>query len=130
MRRRFKSIDIDPNLTQVSVIYLPFAKKLYYSMSTIAYILLGFHISLIRRWLYAYTSSSSSRAHQYESKAIKLYYFMSTISYTPWFSYQINMTLIEFSRIRKDKTVRLAKRLGAAMTACSFRFNIRVSVLS
>ena len=38
---------------------------------------------------------------------------MSTISYTPWFSYQINMTLIEFSRIRKDKTVRLAKRLGA-----------------
>ena len=45
--------------------------------------------------------------------AIKLYYSMSTISYTPWFSYQINMTLIECSRIRKDKTVRLAKRLGA-----------------
>ena len=62
--------------------------------------------------------------------AIKLYYSMSTISYTPWFSYQINMTLIECSRIRKDKTVRLAKRLGAAMTARSFRFNIRVSVLS
>ena len=28
---------------------------------------------------------------------------MSTISYTPWFSYQINMTLIEGSRIRKDR---------------------------
>ena len=69
-------------------------------------------------------------SHQYESKAIKLYYSMSTISYTPWFSYHINMTLIGCSRIRNDKTVRLAKRLGAAMTACSFRFNIRVSVLS
>ena len=30
-------------------------------------------------------------SHQYESKAIKLYYSMSTISYTPW----DNMTLIE-----------------------------------
>ena len=35
--------------------------------------------------------------------AIKLYYSMSTISYTPWFSYQINMTLIECSRIRKTR---------------------------
>ena len=34
-------------------------------------------------------------SHQYESKAIKLYYSMCTISYTPWFSYQINVTLIE-----------------------------------
>ena len=42
-------------------------------------------------------------SHQYESKAIKLYYSMSTISYIPWFSYQINMTLIECSRIRKDR---------------------------
>ena len=42
-------------------------------------------------------------SHQYESKAIKLYYSMSTISYTPWFSYQINMTLIECSRIWKDR---------------------------
>ena len=42
-------------------------------------------------------------SHQYESKAIKLYYSMSTISYTPWFSYQINMTLIECPRTRKDR---------------------------
>ena len=35
--------------------------------------------------------------------AIKLYYSMSTISYTPWFSYQINMTLIECPRTRKDR---------------------------
>ena len=44
--------------------------------------------------------------------AINLYYSMSTISYG------------------KALTVRLSKRLGAAMTARSFRFNIRVSVLS
>ena len=42
-------------------------------------------------------------SHQYESKAIKLYYSMSTISYTPRFPYQINMTLIECSRILKHK---------------------------
>ena len=42
-------------------------------------------------------------SHQYESKAIKLYYSMSTISYTPWFPYQFNMTLIECPRIRKDR---------------------------
>ena len=42
-------------------------------------------------------------SHQYESKAIKLYYSMCTISYTPRFSYQINMTLIEGSRILKDR---------------------------
>ena len=63
-------------------------------------------------------------SHQYESKAIKLYYSMSTISYTPWFSYQINMTLIECSRIRKDRSLVHSRR--AAMTACSFQFNIRV----
>ena len=62
--------------------------------------------------------------------AKKLYYSMFTIAYTPRIPYQFNVTLIECSRIRKDKTVRLAKRLGAAMTARSFRFNIRVSVLS
>ena len=44
--------------------------------------------------------------------AINLYYSMSTISYG------------------KALTIRLSKRLGAAMTARSFRFNIRVSVLS
>ena len=62
--------------------------------------------------------------------AKKLYYSMFTIAYTPRIPYQFNVTLIECSRIRKDKTVRLAKRLGAAMTARSFHFNIRVSVLS
>ena len=61
----------DSNLTQVSVIYLPFAMF----------------------------------SHQYESKAIKLYYSMSTISYTPWFSYQINMTL-------KDRSLVEATRVG------------------
>ena len=61
-------------------------------------------------------------SHQYESKAIRLYHSMSTISYTPWFSYQINMTLIECSRIGKDKTVRLAKRLGAARHDSTLKF--------
>ena len=42
-------------------------------------------------------------SHQYESKAIKLYYSMSTISYTPRFSYLFKMTLIECSRILKDR---------------------------
>ena len=64
-------------------------------------------------------------SHQYESKAIKLYYSMSTISYTPWFSYQINMTLIEGSRIRKDRPF-VTEATRAAMTARS-SFNIRVS---
>ena len=32
-------------------------------------------------------------SHQYESKAIKLYYSMSTISYTLRIPYQFNMTL-------------------------------------
>ena len=58
-------------------------------------------------------------SHQYESKAIKLYYFMSTISYTPRIPYQFNMTLIECSRIQKDRVRSLAKRLGPAMTARS-----------
>ena len=48
-------------------------------------------------------------SHQYESKAIKLYYSMSTISYTPWFSYQINMTLIAHSRIPKNSDRPLAE---------------------
>ena len=48
-------------------------------------------------------------SHQYESKAIKLYYSMSTISYTPWFSYQINMTLIAYSRILKNSDRPLAE---------------------
>ena len=47
-------------------------------------------------------------SHQYESKAIKLYYSMSTISYTPWFSYQINMTLIEC----RQNTERHVRSLG------------------
>ena len=42
-------------------------------------------------------------SHQYESKAIKLYYPMSTISYTPRFPYQFKRTLIECSRIPKDR---------------------------
>ena len=66
-------------------------------------------------------------SHQYESKAIKLYYSMSTISYTPRFSYLFNMTLIECSRILKDRSLGEATR--AAMTARS-SFNIRVSVAS
>ena len=48
--------------------------------------------------------------------------------YTPWFSYQINMTLIECSRIRKDKPF-VTEATRAAMTARS-SFNIRVSVAS
>ena len=50
--------------------------------------------------------------------AKKLYYSMSTISYTPWFSYQINMTLIGYSRIHKDRSLAEATRHRAAMTAC------------
>ena len=65
-------------------------------------------------------------SHQYESKAIKLYCSMSTISYTPWFAYQINMTLISHSRIPKSSDRPLAEATRAAMTACSFQFNIRV----
>ena len=42
-------------------------------------------------------------SHQYESKAIKIYYSMSTIFYTPRFSYLFNMTLIECSRILKHR---------------------------
>ena len=44
--------------------------------------------------------------------AINLYYSMSTISCTPWFSYQINMTLIECSRIVKDRSLVEATRVG------------------
>ena len=60
-------------------------------------------------------------SHQYESKAIKLYYSMSTISYTPWFAYQINMTLIVHSRIPKNSDRPLAEATRAAMTARSFQ---------
>ena len=48
-------------------------------------------------------------SHQYESKAIKLYYSMCTISYTPRFSYLFKMTLIECSRILKDTDHSLAE---------------------
>ena len=58
-------------------------------------------------------------SHQYESKAIKLYYSMSTISYTPWFSSQINM--IAHSRIPKNSDRPLAEATRAAMTARSFQ---------
>ena len=58
-------------------------------------------------------------SHQYESKAIKLYCSMSTISYTPWFPYQINMTLIAHSRIPKHSDRPLAEATRAAMTAGS-----------
>ena len=51
-------------------------------------------------------------SHQYESKAIKLYYSMSTISNTPWFPYQFKMTLIECSRILKDRSLVEATRVG------------------
>ena len=44
-------------------------------------------------------------SRQYESKAIKLYYSMSTISYTPRFPYQFKMTLIECFRILKDRSL-------------------------
>ena len=47
--------------------------------------------------------SNAMFSHQYESKAIKLYYSMSTISYTPRFSYLFNITLIECSRILKHR---------------------------
>ena len=56
-------------------------------------------------------------SHQYESKAIKLYYSMSTISYTPRFSYQINMTLIAHSRIPKNSD----RPLGEATPGRSFQ---------
>ena len=48
-------------------------------------------------------------SHQYESKAIKLYYSMSTISYTPRFSYLFKMTLIEYSRKLKHSDRPLAE---------------------
>ena len=51
-------------------------------------------------------------SHQYESKAIKLYHSMSTISYTPWFPYQFKMTLIECFRILKDRSLVEATRVG------------------
>ena len=60
-------------------------------------------------------------SHQYESKAINLYYSMSTISYTPWFSYQINVTLIECSRILKHRNLSLAEATRSAMTARLFQ---------
>ena len=60
-------------------------------------------------------------SHQYKSKAIKLYYSMSTISYTPRFSYLFKMTLIEYSRIVKDRDRSLGKATRAAMTARSFQ---------
>ena len=44
--------------------------------------------------------------------AIKLYYSMSTISYTPWFPYQFKMTLIACSRILKDRSLVEATRVG------------------
>ena len=58
-------------------------------------------------------------SHQYESKAIKLYCSMSTISYTPWFSYQINMTLIECRQNTERQDRSLGEATRAAMTACS-----------
>ena len=59
-------------------------------------------------------------SHQYESKAIKLYYSMSTISYTPWFPYQFKMTLIECFRILKDRPFAWRSDSGPpAMTARS-----------
>ena len=60
-------------------------------------------------------------SHQYKSKAIKLYYSMSTISYTPRFLYLFKMTLIECSRIVKDRDRSLGKATRAAMTARSFQ---------
>ena len=60
-------------------------------------------------------------SHQYGSKAIKLYYSMATISYTPWFSYLFKMTLIECSRILKDTDRSLAEATRTAMTARSFQ---------
>ena len=60
-------------------------------------------------------------SHQYESKAIKLYYCTFTISYTPWFPYQINMTLIECSRIRTDRPFAWRSDSWAAMTARSLQ---------
>ena len=69
-------------------------------------------------------------SHQYESKAIKLYYSMSTISYTPWFSYQINMTLIAHSRILKHRNLSLAEATRGAMTARSIQHpGLRTSVV-
>ena len=66
-------------------------------------------------------------SHQYESKAIKLYYSMSTISYTPRFSYLFKMTLIECSRIVKDRDRSLGKVTRAAMTACSSQITPRTA---
>ena len=61
-------------------------------------------------------------SHQYESKAIKLYYSMSTISYTPRFSYLFNRTLIECLRILKHRPFAWRSDSGpTAMTACSFQ---------
>ena len=68
-------------------------------------------------------------SHQYESKAIKLYCSMSTISYTPWFSYQINMTLIECRQNTERQDRSLGEVTRANMTARSFQFNIRVQAI-
>ena len=64
-------------------------------------------------------------SHQYESKVIKFYYSTSTISYTPWFPYQFKMTLIECSRIQKDRSLAEATRHRAAMTARSSQITPR-----
>ena len=48
-------------------------------------------------------------SRQYESMSIKLYYSMSTISYTPRFPYHFKMTMIECSRIPKDRDRSLAE---------------------
>ena len=73
----------------------------------------------------------TARSFQFNIRvqAIKLYYSMSTISYTPWFSYQINMTLIAHSRIPKNSDRPLAEVTRGAMTARSFQFNIRVQAI-
>ena len=66
-------------------------------------------------------------SHQYESKAIKLYYSMSTISYTPRFSYLFKMTLIECRQNTERQDRSLGEATRAAMTACSSQITPRTA---
>ena len=71
-------------------------------------------------------------SHQYESKAIKLYYSMSTISYTPWFPYQINMTLIACRQNteRQDRSLGEATRSRHDSMLVSFQYpGLRIVVV-
>ena len=78
MRQRYQSLEIDSNLTQVSVI-----KKDRSDPGS----------SRAVRHVCCLLSQTFSLSDLDLLFAIKLYYSMSTISYTPWFPYQFKLTL-------------------------------------